>query len=294
MRFTTTTLSPWALAAAMLLGASSVSAAPVMLSGDAASDGWAFIGNSRQTTNPIWARDSVTNFNVYLTTFRLTAGSSFTPSAPSSGNAVGSLISGSWLAGDRIIGLGITSLSNLNSATFKVDFGGTGSFAAAPVLDGPGGVASFGAGAGNGSISSQSLQAIPNFQYKAIDTQYKNLSGTVVAAGTGVEYESALRSWALVDGSDPNAFTYNEMEWLVNYDELLRLNMPVAAIGTLSKFSMNASDIDPLNLRQRGADVSFSYALAFPDANSTVPEPGTIALAGLALLGMTLARRRKV
>ncbi len=264
------------------LGSGAASAATVSLTGNPAADGWTLVGNSRDATNIIWARGNDTNYNAFITTFHLSAGQSFTGTG-FRGNDGGLQVSGGWQVGDRILGLGITSTTNLGSATFKVDFGGAGSFAPAPVLDGVGGVASFGAGGGPGAIQAQSLQAIPNGQYRALDQQYKDQAGNVTAAGAGIEYESALRAWALVDGIDENSLTFNEMAFLVNYDQLLRLGMPVGAIGSISRFSMNAD----------GADVSFSRALSFGATPSPVSAPGALALVGLGLLLMGGLKRAR-
>ncbi len=261
-----------AVASLLTIGAATTQAAPVVLTGNPATDGWTFVGNSVGNAPVIWARDNGAprvNYDVYRKTFTLGAGDTFSTPGAFAGSAGGALVGGSWAVGDLIIGIGVTSLADLSSATFKVDLAGTGTWTAAPSVGAAGGIASF-SGGGPGSFQSQMLQAIANGQYAPQANQYKNLAGTTFPAGT-TDFKPAMRGWALVDGADPNAYTFNELQWLVNYSEMVRLGMPVPPIGASSKIvvGMNATDVAfAADLRPAGP----------------VPEPGTLALLALGLL----------
>ena len=258
--------------------AMAIPAYAVTLTGNPVTDNWTYVGNSLSNTNIIWARGStLVNYDAYRTAFTLGATDNFNAgAAPFGGSAAGLIASGTWQVGDSIIGLGAVSTADLTSATYKVSFAGTGTWAPASSVGALDGVASFALGSGNGSIQSQMIQSSAVYLPRA--NQYRETGGTLVGTGDAgwTDYGSALKGWALVN----NDQSFNEIQWLVNHSALIRLGMPVAAIGNTPLFSMNMAN-------NVGADVSFAAA--------PIPEPQTyvLMLAGLAAIAGAARARRK-
>lgn len=254
--------------------------AGMLLSGDSENDGWSFVGNSRDATDVIYARGGSTNFDSYFTDFTLSASDEFNSTNTVQGSPVGLLLSGTWQAGDRIIGLGISVVDGsndmLNSAFFKLDFGGTGAWTAASSLDGADGNGSFSNG-GQGSIIAQSIQSGNTFA-PAGNAVREN------GANVSTEFASALRSFAVITGD----FFYSDMQFLINYNELLRLGIPAASFGEQSKFVINASGlINGDNTTPTGADIAFSRSLQATEVSS----PGILSLFLLAMICVVLRRK---
>ncbi|TCO73702.1 hypothetical protein [Chromatocurvus halotolerans] len=280
MKFSIRPLIPIFCAMATVAYAGSALGAAI-LTGDSAADGWTLIGNSRDSENVIFSRlangSEPTDFDTYFTTFVLSASDSFNANSTDDvrGSDTGTLVTGSWMTGDRIIGLGINDASpdtqELTTAFFKLDFGGTGNWTPASTLDGNDGSAST-SGGGPGSIGASTRS-----------------SGQF--APQGQTFTPALRSFAVVSGDTSDALDrrYSSLQFLVNYDALLRIDTSSITgfvspeFGDVSKFVVNASG------KGKGTDVVFSQAALF----STVPTPGTLALLLLGLVGTSIARERR-
>jgi hypothetical protein len=127
-------ISAAAMAAVTGLGASIASAATVDINGGTSWGGWNAVGNAQ--TSGVWVLGNTNRtFDIYRSSFVLSSsqsvggtrlsdgaagnGSSYT------GDTASSLFSGSWQAGDRIIGIGIgyTGTSRGNTFFFHTDGG---------------------------------------------------------------------------------------------------------------------------------------------------------------------------
>ena len=266
-------------AMALSLISSAFLASATTFTGDPGADGLSFVGNSLSNAPVIWARGTtVHNYDAYASGFTLGASDAFS-NASAVGSAQGTLANGSsWQVGDTIVGMGIrTSGFTLSALTFKFDPAGTSGWKPATTVGGGDGVASFTGAASAGSLQIQMLQAIANGQYSPLATRYRNGANVDFQHTTAgfVSYASAVKGWAVVSGSDPNAYMVQSALLLVNTTELMRIAHPAAmALGPTSKFSFG---ID-------GTEVSFAQA---------VPEPATMSVLGLMALLKARRMRKK-
>lgn len=260
---------------ALVVLSSAFAASATTFTGDPGADGLAFVGNSVSTGPIIWARgNTAVNYDAYASGFQLGAGDSFSNSA-AVGSAQGTLANGSsWQVGDTIVAMGMrTSGFTVGSMTFKFDAAGTSGWKPATTVGGVDGVASFTGAASAGSLQIQMLQAIPNGQFAPQATRYRDGLNVDFQASNPlfVSYASAVKGWAVVSGSDPNAYLVQSAILLVNTSELMRIAHPAAmALGPTSKFSFGVDT----------TEVSFTQA---------VPEPATMSVLGL--LALLKARR---
>lgn len=264
---------------ALVVLSSALAASATVFTGDPGADGLAFVGNSVSTGPIIWARgNTAVNYDAYASGFQLGAGDSFSNSA-AVGSAQGTLANGSsWQVGDTIVAMGMrTSGFTVGSMTFKFDPAGTSGWKPATTVGGGDGVASFTSAASAGSLQIQMLQAIPNGQFAPQATRYRNGVNVDFQASNPafVSYASAVKGWAVVSGSDPNAYLVQSAILLVNTSELMRIAHPAAmALGPTSKFSFGVDT----------TEVSFAQA---------VPEPATMSVLGLMALLKARRLRKK-
>jgi hypothetical protein len=264
---------------ALVTLSSALAASATTFTGDPGADGLAFVGNSLSTSPVIWARgNTAVNYDAYASGFQLGAGDSFSNSA-AVGSAQGTLANGSsWQVGDTIVAMGMrTSGFTVGSMTFKFDAAGTSGWKPATSVGGSDGVASFTAAASAGSLQIQMLQAIANGQFAPQASRYRDgLNVDFQASNPAfVSYASAVKGWAVVSGSDPNAYLVQSAILLVNTSELMRIAHPAAmALGPTSKFSFQVDT----------TEVSFAQA---------VPEPATMSVLGLMALLKARRLRKK-
>jgi hypothetical protein len=279
-----------ALVAASGLVSPVASAALIDINGGNSWSGWNVVGNAQ--TSGVWVLGNTDRtFNIYRSSFVLSAsqtvgGTRLADGAAGNGtNYTGdtnsSLFSGSWQAGDRILGVGIgyTGTSAGNFFFFHTDIGGTNIVPAS----------SFGAGDGvlsfdTGDISSF-IVTNQNDSTRGRVRQYSVFNGFssdggsnfISPYGTNPSEWMPVRSFAVLQ---PNsAGMVKSIQYFINADAILRQN------GGLS---FGEGDLLAANTR-------FAFLESGPGGLSEqavpfVPEPSSLAVVGLA--GLAAMRRR--
>ncbi|MEY3142207.1 MAG: hypothetical protein RLY21_700 [Planctomycetota bacterium] len=279
-----------AVASASLLNAA-VSAQVVDINGGNSWSGWSSVGNSQ--TSGIWVVGSTARtFDIYSSNFVLSAGQTVGGTRLAdgaagngtsyTGDSAGSLFSGSWQAGDRILGVGIqyTGSTRANQFFFLMDAGGNNIQAAS----------SFGAGDGTLSFDAGDTSSF-------IDASFN-------------PYRGQVRQYSVWNGFSPNGSPENG-NYTTPYGVVPSLAMPTRAFTVLDTGSTTASksmqffwNIDAILRSNGGAtygdgDFGVATRFGFYEAGASggtaqifpIPAPGAIALLGFA--GFVGARRRR-
>lgn len=262
----------------------------VDINGGTSWNGWTSIGSSR--TNGVWMSGQTSrNFNIYATMFTLEAAQtvggdrladgSVGNGVSYTGDSQTSLFSGSWHAGDRIVGVGLryTDASLLRSFYFMVDWTGDGLRAATSVGSGDGG---FSPDKGDISIYAPQLSTSDRFRasrYTIAHGPIREGGASTTPYGTTPTTASPARGFAVLANGSSNAAI--STQFFVNLDAIGRSNggagFGEGAFGPTTKLGITEA-ASPLDFTQQ----TFS-----------IPSAGAIALLGAALLAPMRAPTRR-
>jgi hypothetical protein len=264
---------------ALALAASAGSAfAGVDLNGGSSWSGWNSVGNSQ--TSGIWVLGSANRtYNIFSTSFVLSA----SQTASGTGNDTASLFSGSWQAGDRIVGMGIQyNNSSLGQQFFfHTDTGDVNIQAAS----------SFGAGDGvlsfdDGDTSSFIANSSPNIglvrQYSVFD-DFTPTGGDNFSTPYGMAHSPSMpvRSFSVQSGVGTLS---SGVQFLMNIDAIQRSN----GGATFGEGSFGSTL--RVGFMEQGLTGEFSQQIF---TVSIIPNPSPVAMALLGLAGLAGARRRR-
>jgi len=285
-----------ALAAATL---TTLSHASVDINGGTSWGGWNSVGNSQ--TSGIWLRGATNRtFNIYQTSFNLDAGQTVGGSRLAdgaagngtdyTGDSAGSLFSGSWQAGDRILGFGIQYTGSTRGTTwfFHKDSGGNNMFAASSFGAGDG-LSSFDVGDTSSYIPNTAVGMDPADRSRV--RQYSVWNGFSqfgspeegnfdTPYGMVASLAMPVRSFSVLDAGSTTLST--SLQYFINIDAVLRSNggstYGDGDFGLNTKFGFFEGDLS-------GASGQFTQQIF------SIPAPGALALLGLA--GLAGSRRRR-
>jgi hypothetical protein len=255
--------------------------------------GWSSVGNSQ--TSGTWVKGSTSRtYDIYSTSFVLSAGQTVGGTRIANGSAgngvgytgetAGSLFSGVWQAGDRIVGMGIQYTGTTRGSTFFFhrDAGGN-NIAAASSFGANDGV--FSHDVGDSSSYMTTVAGNPRGQVR----QYSvwngfSQNGSPEEGNFNVPYGNMptaafpTRSFAVLDNGSMDLT--KSVQYFVNIDAILRSN---------GGATFGDGDFGP-NTRF-GFWEGISGTGNFSQQIFSIPAPGAMALLGLA--GLAGARRRR-
>ncbi len=284
--------------AALALVASAAAHAQVVdIDGGNSWSGWNSVGNSQ--TSGTWVKGSTSRtYDIYSTYFVLSAGQTVGGTRIANGAAgdgvgytgetAGSLFSGAWQAGDRIVGMGVQYTGTTRGSTFFFhrDAGGN-NIAAASSFGANDGV--FSHDVGDSSSYMTTVAGNPRGQVR----QYSvwngfSQNGSPEEGNFNVPYGNMptaafpTRSFAVLDNGSMNRIT--SAQFFINIDAILRSNGGAAFgdadFGLSTRFGF-----------WEGDQTTGWNGTQFSQQIFAIPAPGALALLGLA--GVAGKRRRR-
>jgi hypothetical protein len=283
----------WAAAIGVFAACTVVNADIVDINGGTSWGGWSHIGNAQ--TSGTWVQGSTSRtYEMYSTMFTLDAGQSVVGSRlgdSAVGNGTGytgdsqaSLFSGSWKAGDRIVGVGLqySGPTRLGTIWVHVDWAGD-SIQAASSVGASDGVYT----ANAGDLAIYSLGG-PNGAARFRATQYSVFTGYtadggsnyIAPYGVGATTASPARSFAVLASGSGSAAT--SAQYFVNLDAIARSN----GGATFGEGMLGPAT----RLGFLEADPNWS---GYTQQVFSIPTPGVTALFGVSLLLPLQGRRRR-
>lgn len=249
----------------------------VELNGGTSWGGWTSVGSSR--TAGVWVRGSTSrSYDIYSTQFTLE--SSQTVGGSAAGDTAASLFTGSWRAGDRILGVGFrySDSSRLATIWVHVDWAGDSIMAASSVGAGDGVYS-----ANAGDLALYATRDVFGSQLRV--HQYSVFTGFTADGGSnftapygaGASTSAPVRAFTTFSGN-----LAGSVQYLVNLDAIARSNggttFGEGQLGSATKLGFLE------------ADPGWNYSQQV----FTLPTPGAAALFAMACMPALGMRRRRL
>jgi hypothetical protein len=288
-----------AVCAAITLGLAGTAGAAPVIDGGSSWGGWTSEGQSN-ALGVYGSGSSTAVYEVYTTAFSFNnnsvtggaVGGGLTGGA--TGFGTGAFSTGAFANGNTILGIGVRVVSggSITGFTPTVRFDlDADSYQAASSVGGVDGLTSSGAYSETKDFTVQ-FEGVNSWRGSTLNIQngngtfyggssiFKTIPGGI---GSGVSYDWAFRAFA-------QANSYQMFFDLDAMDNLYGVNNPfgfsTTGIGTID-------DASPVRISLNGLGTNNVVFLADTAVPAAVPEPGSLALAALALLGLGTVRRRR-